>query len=71
MSSAKKKKANKKKNSQKKNNTNSVKQNEVKKVEEVKFKDGTTIKTEGIFVAQGVAGSMEFAKKLGIITRKR
>lgn len=41
------------------------------KVEEVKFKDGTTLKTEGVFVAQGVAGSMEFAKKLGIITRKR
>ena len=40
------------------------------KVEEVKFKDGTTIKTDGIFVAEGVAGSLEFAKKLGIITQK-
>ena len=40
------------------------------KVEEIKFKDGTTIKTEGIFVAEGVAGSSEFAKKLGIITQK-
>ena len=40
------------------------------KVEEVKFKDGTTIKTDGIFVAEGVAGSSEFAKKLGIITQK-
>ncbi len=39
------------------------------KVKEVKFKDGTTLKTDGIFVAQGIAGSMEFAKKLGIITR--
>lgn len=41
-----------------------------KKVEEIKFKDGTTMKTEGIFVAQGVAGSAEFAKKLGIMTSK-
>lgn len=40
------------------------------KVEEVKFKDGTTIKTDGLFVAEGVAGSSEFAKKLGIITQK-
>lgn len=40
------------------------------KVEEVRFKDGTTIKTDGIFVAEGVAGSSEFAKKLGIITQK-
>lgn len=42
-----------------------------KKVEEVKFKDGTILKTDGIFVAQGVAGSIEFAKKLGIMIRKR
>ena len=42
-----------------------------KKVEEIQFKDGTTLKTEGIFVAQGVAGSIEFARRLGIITRKR
>lgn len=40
------------------------------KVEEIAFKDGTTLKTEGIFVAQGVAGSVEFAKKLGIVTEK-
>ena len=40
------------------------------KVEEVRFKDGTIIKTDGIFVAEGVAGSSEFAKKLGIITQK-
>lgn len=38
------------------------------KVEEVRFKDGSMRKTDGIFVAQGVAGSMEFAKKLGIVT---
>ena len=40
------------------------------KVEEIKFKDGTTIKTDGIFVAEGMAGSSEFAKKLGIIMQK-
>ncbi len=40
------------------------------KVEEIAFKDGTTLKAEGIFVAQGVAGSVEFAKKLGIATEK-
>lgn len=42
-----------------------------KKVEEIEFKDGGKMKTEGIFVAQGVAGSIDFAKKLGIMTRKR
>lgn len=42
-----------------------------KRVEEIQFKDGTILKTDGIFVAQGVAGSLEFAKKLGIVTRKR
>ena len=40
-----------------------------KKVEEIEFEDGTKIKTEGIFVAQGVAGSTDFAKKLGVITK--
>ena len=38
------------------------------KVEEVKFEDGTKLKTDGIFIAQGVAGSADFAKKLGAIT---
>ena len=42
-----------------------------KRVEKIQFKDGTTLKTDGIFVAQGVAGSLDFAKKLGIVTRKR
>ena len=37
------------------------------RVEEVEFVDGSSFKTEGIFVAQGVAGSVEFAKKLGAI----
>ncbi len=40
------------------------------KVEEVQFKDGTSLKTQGIFIAQGIAGSTEFAKKLGIRTNK-
>ena len=40
------------------------------KVEEIHFTDNTTIKTDGIFIAQGVAGSLEFAKKLGILTQK-
>ncbi|MEE0865867.1 MAG: NAD(P)/FAD-dependent oxidoreductase [Clostridia bacterium] len=40
------------------------------KAEEVQFKDGTTLETEGIFIAQGVAGSTEFARKLGALTNK-
>ena len=39
------------------------------KVEEIEFEDNNKLKTDGIFVAQGVAGSSEFAKKLGIITK--
>lgn len=38
------------------------------KVEEVLFKDNTKIKTEGIFIAQGTAGSIELAKKIGLVT---
>lgn len=38
------------------------------KVEEITFKDKTKIKVEGVFVAEGTAGSVEFAKKLGILT---
>ena len=40
------------------------------KVEEIELEDGTKIKTDGIFVAQGVAGSTDFAKKLGALTNK-
>lgn len=40
------------------------------KVEEIELEDGTKIKTDGIFVAQGVAGSTDFAKKLGVLTKK-
>lgn len=35
------------------------------KVEEVIFKDDSSIKIDGIFIAEGVAGSTEFAKKIG------
>ena len=40
------------------------------KVEQIEFKDGTKLKTNGIFIAQGVAGSTEFAKKLGALINK-
>lgn len=39
------------------------------KVEEIRFKDNTKMKTEGVFIAEGIAGSVEFAKKLGIISK--
>ena len=35
------------------------------KVEGIYFKDNTKMKIDGIFIAQGVAGSTDFAKKLG------
>lgn len=41
-----------------------------KRIEEIDFEDDSTMKTDGLFVALGVAGSAEFAKKLGIITNK-
>lgn len=40
------------------------------RVEKIEFEDGSSIETEGIFIAQGVAGGSEFAKKLGIITKQ-
>lgn len=42
-----------------------------KKVEAIQFKDGTILKTDGVFIANGVAGSLDFAKKLGIMTRTK
>ena len=39
------------------------------KVEEISFDDGSTIKAQGVFIAQGTAGAAEFAKKLGIATK--
>lgn len=35
------------------------------RVEEVDFDDNTRIEVQGVFIAQGVAGSVEFAKKIG------
>lgn len=35
------------------------------KVEKIEFKDNTKIKVDGVFIAQGVAGSTDFAKKIG------
>lgn len=35
------------------------------RVEEIELEDGTNLKTDGIFIALGVAGSTDFAKKLG------
>lgn len=37
-----------------------------KKVGSVEFEDGSEIELNGIFVAQGVAGGADFAKKLGV-----
>lgn len=39
------------------------------KVEEIEFEDNTKIETDGIFIAQGIAGSTEFARKLGAIIK--
>lgn len=39
------------------------------RAEEIEFIDNSRLKTEGIFIAEGIAGSLEFAKKLGIITK--
>lgn len=40
------------------------------RVKEIELEDGTKIKTDGVFVAQGVAGSTDFAKKMGALTSK-
>ena len=39
-------------------------------LEGIQFKDNTTIKVDGIFIAQGVAGSVDFARKLGAEVQK-
>ncbi len=39
------------------------------RVQEVCFQDNSIIKTDGVFIAQGTAGSVELAKKLGIIMK--
>ena len=39
------------------------------KVEKIEFMDGTELKIDGIFIAQGVASSADFAKKLGALVK--
>ena len=39
------------------------------KVEQIKFENGENLEIDGIFIAQGIAGSIDFAKKLGIIVK--
>lgn len=39
------------------------------KVEEIELTDGTDLKVDGIFIAQGVASSTDFAKKLGALVK--
>ena len=39
------------------------------KVEKIKFENGENLEIDGIFIAQGIAGSTDFAKKLGIIVK--
>lgn len=40
------------------------------KLEMISFKNGETLKVDGVFVAIGVAGAIDFAKTLGIATEK-
>ena len=41
-----------------------------KKVECIEFEDGKFLNIDGIFIAQGIAGGNDFAKKLGVILNK-
>lgn len=38
-----------------------------RRVQEVEFEDNTTMKIDGIFVAEGTASSTDFARKLGVL----
>lgn len=40
------------------------------KVEKIKFEDGSKMNVDGIFIAEGVAGSAEFAKKMGAFIKQ-
>ena len=42
-----------------------------KKIEEIQFEDGTTQKIDGVFIAEGVASSVDFAKKIGARVEKK
>lgn len=51
-------------------NTNKIRQiRGGNQVEEIEFEDNTRINVDGVFVAQGVASSTDFAKRLGIVTQ--
>lgn len=39
------------------------------RVQEIEFDDNSYLKTDGIFIAQGTAGAVDFAKKLGIMSQ--
>ena len=41
-----------------------------KKVESIEFEDGKFLNIDGIFIAQGIAGGNDFAKKIGVISNK-
>ena len=41
-----------------------------KKIEEIQFEDGTTQRIDGVFIAEGVASSVDFAKKIGARVEK-
>ena len=40
-----------------------------KRVSSIRFEDDDILNVDGIFIAQGIAGGVNFAKKLGIITQ--
>lgn len=39
------------------------------RVESIEFEDGTILDIDGIFIAQGIAGGSDFAKRLGVISK--
>lgn len=39
------------------------------RVEEVRFEDDSTLKTDGVFIAQGTLGTDELAKKMGLLMK--
>lgn len=41
-----------------------------RKVSSIEFEDGEILEIDGLFIAQGVAGGSDFAKKLGVISNK-
>lgn len=41
-----------------------------KKVKYIEFEDGSTLEIDGVFIAQGIAGGSNFAKKIGVISNK-